>query len=187
MRTLKKFMVLAVAVFALSVVGVASASAAEFTASANGELLGKATSTQIFTTGAGTVECTTAATKGNVVTASKEQEVTVTYGNCKAFKLVGAEISPATYLFTSNGEVHIKGTITIKVPLAGCSVTVGEQTVKSVSFANAGTSNITETSAVTGITSKGSGGICGGANTTGTYSGTSEISRVGGGTLRFDP
>jgi hypothetical protein len=187
MRTLKKLAVVAVAVFALSVVGVASASAAQFTASATGELTGKATSTQKFTTGAGTVECTAAATSGKIVSeASPEQEVTVKYSGCKAFGFVSAEISPATYLFTANGEVHIQNTITISVPLGGCSVTVGPQTVKSVSFANAGTSNITESSNVSGIVSKGSGGLCGGANSTGKYVGNSEISRVGGGTLRFD-
>lgn len=186
MRTLKKLAVLAVAVFAVSVVGVASASAATFTSSAEGELTGKATSTQKFVTGAGTVECSTAATTGKVVAESTEQEVTVTYGGCKAFGFIGAEISPATYLFTANGEVHIKGTITITVPLAGCHVTVGEQSLNSVTFANAGTSNIAETSKVKNISSVGSGGLCGGSNTGGEYSGNSEISRVGGGTLRFD-
>jgi hypothetical protein len=191
MRTMKKFGVLAVAVFALSVIGVANASAAQFTASATGELAGEALETQVFTTNGGTVECTTAATTGSIVaTASTEQEVTVNYSGCKAFGIANVDISPATYLFTANGEVHIKEAVTITVTktlLSGeCTVTVPAQTVGTVDFATNG-NNIKVTPTVTGIKYTSSGAPCGTSGENGTYTGPNEVHRVGGGTLSFDP
>jgi hypothetical protein len=186
MRPVK--MVALAAALAISLVGVTSASAAQFTASAVGELTGKATSTQKLTTGAGTIECTTAATSGSITSiAASEQAALVVYGGCRMLGFITAEVSPANYVFTSTGEVRIAKPITIKLPLSGCSIVIRDQTVSSVSFTNAGETNVMESSSVSGILSVGSGGICGGSSSVGQYSGNSEISRVGGGTLRFDP
>jgi hypothetical protein len=191
MRTLKKFALLAVAVFALSAVGVASASAAEFTASATGNIQGKALENQVFVTNGGEVVCSTASTKGKIVaTASKEQEANVTYSGCKAFGIAEVHISEAKYLFTSSGQVHIKNTITITPTLFGfsaCTTTVGPQTVGTVGFANSGTSNVKVTPNVTGITYTSTGGACGSSGSNGTYKGANEVNREGGGTVRFDP
>ncbi len=54
------------AVFVLCAIGAANASAAQFTASATGSFEGKALSNQVFTTNAGTVTCSTAATTGTI-------------------------------------------------------------------------------------------------------------------------
>jgi hypothetical protein len=188
MRLLKKFSVLAIAVFAISVVGVASASASQFTASANGELSGKALTNQVFVTNGGTVTCTGAATTGTVVAPSAaKQEVTVKYSGCTAFGFASVEISPATYEFTATGGgVAILNTITIKIPLAGCSVSVGPQSVGSTSFSNPTTSTIKEVSSVSKIKYTSTGGLCGTSGENGTYTGNSELSRVGGGTVQYD-
>jgi hypothetical protein len=188
MRTLKKFAVLAVAVFAVSVVGVASASAAQFTASEIGELSGTQTTNQVFTATSGGPEivCKAAKTTGSVTAKSAEvQEVTVNYTSCSIPLLFGAEVSPikATYDLHSNGKVNITGTITIAVPALGCSTIVSEQEVGSVSFVTSG-SGILQSSAVTGIHST-STGLCP-SGTTGTYTGSNLVTRVGGGTLAFD-
>ncbi len=191
MRTLKKFGVLAVAVFALSVVGVASASAAQFTASETGELTGKALESQTFTVSGGTVVCSTAATTGKIIhTAAEEQEVTVNYSGCKAFSIVSVDITPATYLFHSNGKVDIKEPITITVTggiLGNCTVNVPAQSaLGTVAFETANTNNTKVTPNVSGITYTTSGGLCGSGGSNGTYKGANEVSRVGGGFLRFD-
>jgi hypothetical protein len=196
MRTLKKLGVLAVAVFAISVVGVASASAAQFTASAVGNLEGHALSgaegKQVFTTNAGTVSCIAATTEGEIKsTAATEQEVTVNYGGCTAFGIVNVDISPATYNFHSSGTVDIKKEITITVTggiFGTCTVKVPSgQTVGTVAFSNSGTNNILVNPSVTGIKYESSGGLCGsGTATNGTYVGKSEVNRVGGGSIQFD-
>jgi hypothetical protein len=187
-RILKTLGVLAVAVFALSVIGAASASAApKFTASATGTLIGSAKTNQVFTTNGGTTTCTSAATEGAIVsTSSPEQEVTVTYGGCTAFGFINVKITPATYLFTANGEVHIKNTITIEPIGAGCTVTVKPQTVKSVAFDNEPTNKITETSTVKAIKYTSTGGLCGSSGENGTYTGNSILERKGGGSVSWD-
>ncbi len=189
MRSFKKIGAIALAVVAFSALGVASASAAEFTASSTGSLTGAATADQVFNTGAGEVVCKTAATTGTVAsTKATNQHVTVTYGTCKAFGIATVDISAATYNFTSNGQVHIVNPITITVTgfLIECTVTVPAQTVGTVDFATSGT-GVAVTPTVTGITSTGNGGLCGGHNTTGTYTGASKVSHsTAGQTLSFD-
>jgi hypothetical protein len=187
MSKLKKFGVLFVVVFAFSAVAVANASAApEFTASAAGTLSGTQTSNQVFTTNGGTVTCTKASTTGNVATTALEQEVTVNYSGCTAFGFASVTISPATYNLHANGTVDILNTITISVPLGGCTVTVGPQKGKgTVTYTN-GTSDITESSNVTGIVYTTTGGICGSGGSNGVYKGSNTVTRVGGGFLKWD-
>jgi hypothetical protein len=190
MRSLKKLGVLVIAVLALGAFGAANASA-EFTASALGEIHGNALETQVFETVAGTIECAGATTTGSITAlASTEQHVTVHYSNCKAFGLVNVHISTATYLFTTHeGTVHVVEPITITVTktlfTAHCTVTVGKQTLSKVDFINNG-NNVIVQPTIGGIHSVGSGGVCGGTNSTGTYTGKSEVSRVGGGTVSVD-
>ena len=192
MPSLKKFGVLALAIFALSAIGVANASAAPtFTASATGSISGKATETQEFTINAGTVRCSTATTSGTITsTASTDQHAHVTYSGCTAFAgFVPVHNITATYTFTANGKVHIVGniTITITAPFgATCTVTVpGGQEVGTVTYTNKG-SNLVVTPNVTGITYKTSGGFCGAEGKNGTYKGANEVSRVGGGSVSWD-
>lgn len=173
-----------VAAFAFSAVAVAGASAAEFTASAVGALNGKALETQVFTTTGGTVKCKTATTTGEILTTeSEEQHVTVNYDDCTAFGIADVHISPATYLFTANGQVHIENTINIDVTvplLPDCRVTVGPQTVESVTYANNG-NNLIVTPNVKDIVYTTNGGLCGPSGNNGTYTGQNEVNRVGGG------
>ena len=181
-RNMKVWGVALVAVFALSAVAAANASAAVFKASGTGTLSGKALNNQVFNTGIGNVTCTTAASSGTVVAPLEKetQEVAVKYSGCTAFGFVGVEISEAKYLFNANGSVNVVNTITIKVPAAGCSVTVSPQTgLKTITYVNS-SGKIEEKTNVSGIKSKGSGGVCGGESTTGTYTGNNLIELVGG-------
>jgi hypothetical protein len=191
MQNFKKFGVLVIAVFALSAIGAASASAATFTASATGSLSGKATATQEFGINAGTVRCGTALSSGTIVsTASPEQHVSVTYSSCTAFAgFIPVHNIEATYVFTADGKVHIKNqiTITVTAPFGTCHVTVpGGQTVSSVTYANLAGGKMSVTPNITGITYSTTGGTCGSGGTNGTYKGANEVERVGGGSISWD-
>jgi len=191
MRSMKKFGVLAVVVFALSAIGAANASAAQFTASATGSITGKALETQEFTINAGTIRCPIAETSGPITSSpSSEQQAHVTYKNCTAFaSFVPVHNITADYVFTANGTVHIAQTITITVtaPFKTCHVTVGPQPVGTVDYANNGAGNgILITPTVTGISYSSTGDLCGKSGTNGTYKGVNEVTRVGGGFFRYD-
>jgi hypothetical protein len=184
-RFAKTLGVTCAAAFALVAMTAVSASAATFTASATGTLTGTSSTNQVFTTGGGgTVTCTHAHTHGTIVsTAAASQHVTVTYTNCTAFGFA-ATVSPATYELYANGEVDVENTITISV--FGCTTTVKPQKgLKSVSYTNSA-GQIIQHSAVKNIVSTASGFPCSGG-TTGTYTGSNVIQRVGGGTLTYDP
>jgi hypothetical protein len=191
MRSMKKLGALAAAVLALSTIGAANVSAAQFTASTTGSLTGKALATQVFTINGGTVECSAAASSGTIEKiADTRQHVTVKYSGCSGFGVPTVDISDATYLFTSNGTEHIQNTITIEPTVfqtALCTVTVKPQSVGTIDFENSGANNVKVTPTVTGIVYESTGGICGSGGSNGTYKGANEISRVGGGALRFDP
>jgi hypothetical protein len=191
MRTLKKFAVLAVAVFAVSVVGVASASAAQFTASAAGSIEGAANGNQVFTNGSlGTVTCTAAKTTGSAATAATAQKVNVEYTGCTAaIPLIGnkpVNTIKAEYNLLASGSVEILNEIEITVPALSCTTKVTKgQTVGSVAYSNiASNTQIEEKSTVTGIHST-STGLCP-SGTSGTYTGNNIVHRVGGGTVSFD-
>jgi len=182
-----------VAVLALSAIGAANASAASFTASATGELSGEALEKQVFTTAAGTVECTGADVTGTIVaTASEEQDVEVELTGCKAFGVATVHISKQKYKYTANGEFHIKSPITITVTrtlfTAHCSQVFPAQTAGELHYVNSnGMTDIVPT--VTELEYTSTGGICGtaGTHTDGTYFGKTTVKRVGGGTTSFDP
>ena len=187
MRSYKKLAVL-VAVFALSAIGAANASASTFTASATGSLTGLATSTHVFTVNGGTVKCATAATSGTIgSTASTSQEVTVHYTGCTAFGFVNTDITDATYEFTSNGTVHIKNTITITPTGAACDVTVHPQeALGTITYKNLAGGKLAVEPNVRNIVYTTTAGLCGSAGSAGTYTGNSEIERVGGGFFSWD-
>jgi len=196
MRKLKKLSVLAVVVFAFSAIGVANASAApSFTTSkAGAALTGTAKGSQVFTTNAGTVTCTSAATKGTTAASgSTTQKVFVKYSGCTAFGFASVNISEAEYIFNAKAEnkntVTINKAIKIEVPLAGCSQTVpAGQTVGTVSFspANVLTTALVEESNVSGITYTSSGGLCGASGSNGTYKGNNEVKPESGVTIGYD-
>ncbi|HKO38803.1 MAG TPA: hypothetical protein VJU14_10585 [Solirubrobacterales bacterium] len=187
MPSFKKFGLFAAAVFALSAIGAANASAAQFTASATGTLSGKATATQVFTTNGGQVKCTTAASSGEIKsTASAEQTVEVKYSGCTAFGFVNTHITPAQYNFTASGQAHVENTITITPTGAGCSITIHPQTDTITKFTSIFPVVIYHTQKHL-IAYTSSGGLCGSSGNNGTFTGTGEWSRVGGGSLSYDP
>jgi hypothetical protein len=193
MRSFKKFGVLVTAVFALGAIGAVSASAAQFTYSATGSVTAKATSNQVITTSGGTVTCTTAATSGSIEKISgTELEVGVKKSGCTAFGFATTHFSEEKLLFTAGTgkNVHIKNVITITPTTFGvsaCTVTIGPQSVSGVAYFNSGANNLGYSFSLTGIAYASTGGICGPSGLNGTYSGSNEMSRVGGGTLRYDP
>jgi len=184
-RFAKMLGVTCAAAFALVAMTAVSASAATFTASATGTLTGTQTSNQVFTTGGGgTVTCKKAHTHGTIVsTSAASQHVTVTYSECTAFGF-NATVSPATYELYASGTVDVENTITISV--LGCTTTVKPQKgLHAVSYHNKA-GKLEQTSAVKNITSTASGFPCSGG-TTGTYTGSNLVERVGGGTLTHHP
>jgi hypothetical protein len=182
-----RFMGLAiVAVFAFSVVGVASAAAHNFEASKTGELKGKALNTHTFKTNAGTVECKKADATGTVAEplVKETQVAKVKYSECKAFG-VNAEVSEAEYEFNANESVSVIGkTITVKAGL--CTVTVepvaANAKLKTVTYANLAGGKLEVKSNVEKITYKTNAGCVGGAGTfaNGHYEGNEEVELVGG-------
>lgn len=178
-----------VAVFALS--AAPSLAFKEFIAKNTGQLKDRGTSAQTFTTGGvGSVECQTEISEGKVSqlkeTQTKEQ---VKYSSCKAFGFP-AQVSPAEYVFNINGTTSVTNTITIKVPGAGCEITVTpqeNQNLKAVTYSNvSGQVKEVEVKAeVEGITStiKGSALLCGTSNKTGKYKGTAIAGLPSGGSL----
>jgi hypothetical protein len=181
-----------VAALALGLMTAAGASAAQFTFSATGTLEGTQTSNQVFTASSSSpaVVCEKAASTGTITSTGGEmQEFTVNYSSCTIPALSGAAVSniTATYDLHADGTVKIIGNIVISVPGLGCSTTVSEQEVSSVSYDNVevgGVKEVEETSAVTGIHST-STGFCP-SGTTGTYTGNNLVHRVGGGTISWD-
>ena len=189
MRTLKKFSVLAVVVFALSVVGVASASAATFTASGTGSLSGVQTTNQEFTASSSfnPVICKKAATTGSVIlTEAANQKVKVTYSECTVnlgiFGNATVEPIKAEYNLFASGQVEIENEIEIIVKgICTTKVTKGQK-VGTVTYTPSG-GKIVEASNVSGIHST-SEGVCP-SGTAGTYKGSNSVELVGG-TLGFD-
>jgi hypothetical protein len=184
---MKNFGALAI-VLALSVIGVANASAAEFTASNTSTLTGTAEENQVFTTNGGTYTCPNISVTGEVLkTASPEQEVTVFYAGCTGPFSSQVHITPATYTFTASGQVHINSTITMKVttPLGTCHTTVTPQTLGTVDYETDASGKIVIRPTVEKIAYHASG-LCGSSGTNGTYNGISKV-YLEAGTLQYDP
>jgi hypothetical protein len=176
----------ALAVLAVSAVSASGAQASQFTSSvASTTLSGTQETTNIFTTGAGAVECeeatfsgTEAGTAdGGLGFTSQTATVHPTYGSCTAFGFP-AEVNTAScqYELSAGGSTNIINCATpikITIPIGGCNVTVGNQSgLTSVSYANEAGGDILVTANVKGITFTSSGGLCGSSGTTGTYTGS---------------
>jgi hypothetical protein len=187
---MKRRIVVALAVLGVCMVTTASASAHLFHATKLGTLLGQQTGSQVFTTKTGglPVACTSAVTTGSVTALlGLHQLVTVTYTGCTVLSIVKADISPAVYLLSADGLAAIEKTIEIKILGSGtsnCSIKVLPQDLGTVKYKTdpSNSAALIEESEVEGITSDGSGGECGTANTGGTYTGNNLI-RLDGGSL----
>ncbi|HKO38404.1 MAG TPA: hypothetical protein VJU14_08555 [Solirubrobacterales bacterium] len=191
MRSLKKVGTLIVVVFAL---GAANASAAEFTASATGELSAKALSIQAWTfTGHSSIpnkqyKCTTTTAQGKIEkTALTSLHMTMFYNLCTIFGFVTPGSTGFTFVFHANGTVDITNKIAIPASGAACSIVIEPQSaLGSVTWDN-NSGKLVQTINLSGVTYTSTGFLCGPSGTNGSYTGTNEISRVGGGSLSFDP
>jgi hypothetical protein len=156
-------------------VAAVTAAAANFQVNEAGTLKGHALTAQTFSFSAGQVNCTTASTSGSVEEyGSEEQKVTVAYGSCTGFGL-GATVSTAEYRLHANGLVDVLNTITITLPLAGCSLTISPQeSLPAFIYKNNSGKLITE-GTLAGIAYSSSGGLCGPGGTNGTYGGRDEL------------
>jgi hypothetical protein len=182
---------ISLAVVALCAIAAGNASAAQFTYSATGNIVGKALESQSFTTNAGaSLTCSAAAGAGAIkTTAFTEQEMGIKFSGCTSFGFATVDTTELKLLYTASGSVHLKSAFTVTPTLFGtslCTVTYPTQTVGTVAFANSGTSNLKVTPSISGLTYTSSGGTCGSSGTNGTFKGASEWSREGGGTIRFD-
>jgi hypothetical protein len=117
--------------------------------------------------------------------ASPEMEFTISYGGCTGFGFTGAEVSPATFNVTATGTAHLLNTVTIKIPIVGCDVTIKPQSFNLLNFTNT-TGRIQLLFQLAHILYTSTGGLCGSSGENGTFTGKTEISRVGGGTLAWD-
>jgi hypothetical protein len=189
---MRRISVVVFAVLCVCMAATTSASANLFHASKTGKILGLATSTQIFKTGAGAaVECEHAAITGTVTELlGLHQLVEVIYSKCLAGGVATAHITPALYLFSADGLVAVENTIIITVLktilTAQCTIKVGPQDLGTIKYeADPGNSSaLLELTFVKGIKSVSSGEPCGpaGESVTGTDEGGSLL-RLDGGSL----
>jgi hypothetical protein len=150
-----------------------SANGHEFIASKTGKTKSKQANTQILKTSAGTVECTTVSGTGEMTeTKSVTHKEVLTYSNCTGFG-TSIKVSAAHFEFNANGSAKLEKTVTVKPEGAGCEVLIEPQTLESLSYTNT-SGKLMAAASVTKIVSKGTGGVCGGENTEGSYSGSIE-------------
>lgn len=178
------------AVLALGVVGVASASAHEFIAKpVKGKVEGVQKGSHVFNLNAGKVACTKVTSTGEVMAEiSKVTKENIKYSGCLAFGFE-AKVSEVKFEFNADGTVKLENTITIEVVEAGCHVTIppaGNEKLSTISYANKGTTELEVSAAAEGIHYEASGGPCGAKSkeTNGEYNGKSVV-KVKEGSIQF--
>lgn len=176
---------LAAAAIAGAGAGSVSATGHEFDASAATKVTIKSSGNQVFSTGAGTIECTSASGTGEVAAGKTEKEKEViTYSGCSGFN-ANITISAVHFEFNANGPAKIEKNVTVTPEDAGCTVTIPAQTVESVSYSNA-SGKVDADAAISKIHSYGSGGGCGTEEETNdTYSGDT-VATPESGTLKWE-
>lgn len=183
-----RFSILAalVAALAMSLVGVAGASAHEFIekgAKLPAPLKAEG-GTQTFVTAGGTTVCTSVKGKGTVTSEKAvTQKATAEYAGCEADGFAEAKVEGAEYEFNANGTVTILKEIKVTAPLCKVSVPAATETenknLSEVKYSSSG-GVITEEANVSGITSSGSEFCAYSKESKGTYKGTTKVSVEGG-------
>lgn len=179
-----------VAVFALSAMVAASASASAFHSEASSTIItGSGEGTHTFTASGFSVECTTATFKGTSSgTETSSLEMHPEYSGCES-SLGAAPVDTAgcNYVFnaTTNGTGHLPsnisctGTSTIKVTAPGCTLSFGTQnTTGGVKATNLGTGSSRDTTVDATVTASftKSGSFCFViSGNTGTYTGNTTV------------
>jgi hypothetical protein len=179
------------AVLALGVVGVASASAHEFISKpVKGKVEGVQKGSHVFTLNAGKVSCSKVSATGEVMAEiSKVTRETLKYSSCFAFGFE-AKVSDVKFEFNAEGTAKLENTVTVEVPEAGCHVTLsttGNEKLSTITYANKGTKELEVTAAAKNIHYEASGGPCGAEEakeTNGEYSGKSVV-KVKEGSIQF--
>ncbi len=185
---IRKFKVLAFALFAMSAVAASASQAAEFHSSVDETFLsGEQAETFKFTTGSGfgTITCTVASFTGRTTeTATTELTITPVLAGCA--DVLGRKIDTTihgTYTFHSGGTVDlVGGSITLAVTngleQVKCTIIIAEQEgINGISYSNSGATDIEVVANSSNIKTTTSGGLlnCGvsnGEHTSGTYTGT---------------
>ncbi len=169
------------AALAVAAMGAASVSATghEFIASKTGKTKGKQTNLQVLKTPVATVECTTVSGAGEIsaLKSTTHKEI-LTYSGCTSSG-GGVSVTPAHFEFNANGSAKLEKKVIITLEGLGCEVLIEPQTVEGIGYANESGKIKAEANAF-GIVSKGSGGMCGGKNTEGTYAGNVSAELEGG-------
>jgi hypothetical protein len=179
------------AVLALGVVAVASASAHEFISKpVKGKIEGVQKGNHVFNLNAGKITCTKLTATGEVMAEiSKVTKENIKYSGCLAFGF-DAKVSEVKFEFNAEGTVRLENTVTIEVPSAGCHVTLapaGNEKLSTITYANKGTKELEVTAAAKNIHYEASGGPCGAEEakeTDGEYSGKSVV-KVKEGSIQF--
>ena len=124
MLRVKTFTLALLAVGSLGGLLVTSASAHEFTAGKEGTLKSAQTTSQVFTTEAGSWACEAASGEGKVK-AGAQQSLTekVQYSKCLLFGNI-VTLSEAEYEYLANGTVTLKNTLTAQVKYFNCHITI---------------------------------------------------------------
>ncbi len=197
-RKFKLFGVMAVAALALTAVAASAAQAApEFhVESAPATITGEQIGTQVFTTTAGKVECSTATFKGSTaVTATTSQLLAPTYSGCRAFGFLSANVATngCEYNFhlTAGGVSPFPATVDIVCPagkeitvttsFSSCVIHVPAQTgLGGITITNTGTKTTRDLDvklAITGIKYSQTGSCTGGevTDTNGTLTGEATV------------
>jgi hypothetical protein len=173
MQRITVFWVVLLSAFSIAGVSAVSVSANghEFIASKTGKTKSKGTGTQAFKTGAGTIECSTVTGTGEMTeTKSVTHKEVLTYSGCSGFGM-SIKVSAAHFEYNANGSARLEKTVFVNPEGSGCEVLIEPQTLESISYTNA-SGKVTATASVTKVHSKGTGGVCGGENTEGSYSGS---------------
>ena len=160
-----------------------SASGHEFIASKTGKTKSKGTNAQIFKTGAGTIECTTVTGTGEMKeTKTVTHKEVLTYSGCIGFG-VSITVTPADFEYNANGSARLENTVEVSSESLGCEVLIEPQTLNTISYANS-SGKLMAAANVSKIHSQGTGGMCGGKNTEGSYTGSIQ-GEVEGGSLEW--
>jgi hypothetical protein len=184
MNSMKKLGVI-VAVFALCAIGAANVSAAEFTTTVEGNLNVESNELQVFTFSSGTVTCKKVVVTGKTTLALTKQHITAHYSECTGASGSPVHVSPATYLLTASGPLHVENMITFTLTsfFGTCHTAIGKQTRSVVSY-QSGAGKITVNPNVSSIVYTTTGFPCGSGGNNGTYTGAF-ILGVEGGSLAY--
>ncbi len=156
-----------------------SANGHEFIASKTGKTKSKGTNTQIFKTSAGAIECGSVTGTGEMTeTKMVTHKEVLTFSECSGFGMV-ITITAAHLEYNANGSAKLEKTVFISPEGSGCEVLIEPQTLEAMTYTNS-SGKIKASASVSKIHSKGTGGDCGGENTTGTYTGSIQGELEGG-------